>query len=701
MKLTFSSVDSLFFLVLIGSIFGLIFSFYKSGSSQKLRPILYLRGFLFFILIFLFLDPKLERTQTNSKELPWHVYLDRSLSMSYHSQPSVGSLVSGVEQIVKRLHQNNIELKVIGFGNDLDTSWSVGNNKITDGSTDFGQVIKHIQSSENDGLAGSIIITDGQANLGAEIPSQNIGISSPIHVIGVGDETPLVDVAIHAIDAPPVIIKGEKADIDVTIASHGKINERLNVTINSGNKLLGSKVVSVAGNGSLDRIRFRITPTQTGETKYRVQVNVLSDEINIQNNKQVVPVQVLKSEYKVALFTGAPNFNTQIIKQILSKNPEYRIDHYVYHPVGYSKNLKTFWDTKYDLIIFDNHPIKENAKEWSSYLRIFAKKMVSHQSSLAFILGNDVHIPTFESYLSLMDVGLLDPVLEMNVPYDWELNTNWDSFFPFHQMNRFELGPTTLPPLVAQFEIDSLKTSSLANFTLSEVVFPLFVIGEKSPLRFMIWASPELFKLYLKTKETDISNLTHDLFNPVFSWLMRTGNGQDFYFRSEKNSYQQGERVTISGKPIRETEIAVDGFLHILKDRKKINTKPLKYDEKLGQYIGQFWASQSGQLDYEIELKFGDKSLIVGDGSIQVQESQVELNHVYLNKGPLTNLAEMNGGTFTHWDNRLSIIKDLSIKIKVETHVSKSVLHDSWWMLVFIIGILSGEWILRRHLGLM
>ena len=96
----------------------------------------------------------------------------------------------------------------------MDTSWTVGDKQIRDGSTDLGQVLNHIRSNEKNDLAGSIIITDGQVNLGAEIPSENLNINSPIHIVGVGDETPLVDVSIHAIDAPPVIIKGENADLD-------------------------------------------------------------------------------------------------------------------------------------------------------------------------------------------------------------------------------------------------------------------------------------------------------------------------------------------------------------------------------------------------------------------------------------------------------------------------------------------------------
>ena len=42
----------------------------------------------------------------------------------------------------------------------------------------------------------------------------------------------------------------------------------------------------------------------------------IADEINIQNNKQVFYIQVLKNIYRVAIITGAPNFNTQFLKNI-------------------------------------------------------------------------------------------------------------------------------------------------------------------------------------------------------------------------------------------------------------------------------------------------------------------------------------------------------------------------------------------------
>ena len=74
--------------------------------------------------------------------------------------------------------------------------------------------------------------------------------------------------------------------------------------MHSQDKLMGSKVISSSGNNSIDKVRFMISPDLTGKIEYRVQVNAIADEINIQNNKQVVNIQVLKNIYQIAVITG-------------------------------------------------------------------------------------------------------------------------------------------------------------------------------------------------------------------------------------------------------------------------------------------------------------------------------------------------------------------------------------------------------------
>jgi len=700
LKLIFSEFDQVFWILIIFSLIT-FFSLYRVyNSSKNLKPLLLFRIVPISILLFLSLDPILTIIQSSNRDLNWSIYIDKSLSMTYHSNPSSKSLESGINDIFARLGSKDIPIKIYGFGSKIDTSWINGEKIFTDASTNIGQVINHIKQDYGVGPAGAVIITDGQANQGMNISISDLSNKIPIHIIGIGNKVPLADIAILSINAPPVIIKGENAEIEVLVTSYGIVDQRVNVTLYSYGKLLGSKILLLSGEGSLNKIRFMINPEETGEIEYNVQVNALPEEVNILNNKQVLPIQVLKNEYSIALITGAPNFNTSIIKHMLNTNEKFKVEHYYLTKNGYSYPMKQFWDTKYDLILFDNHPVNQNAKEWESFLRIFAKKLLSQKTSFGIFVGNDVDKKALSSYLGLMDLNINEPLIQLGSEHSWDFSKNWDLYFPFNNDDLVNKIQSNYPPLHVDLEIDSLNSIVLANFLISNVRVPLIQLAEKSPLRYMVFSSPDLHQLFYKTQNKDYQDLTSEIFNPLFSWLIRTGNGQDFYFRTGKNSYQQGEKVTIIGKAVRETEIPEEAYIHIYSQEKKINSKPVVYDSKTGFYKGQFWASKTGKLEYDIELIYGDRSLIVSEGSFQVQESQIELDHVFLNEGPLVQLSEATDGSFHHWSDRLSILNKINRQSNNQKSYTRIIMHNNWWIFFIIIFILTLEWLYRRRIGM-
>ena len=700
MKLIFSEFDQVFWILIIFTLIT-FFSLYRVyNSSKNLKPLLLFRIVPISILLFLSLDPILTIIQSSNRDLNWSIYIDKSLSMTYHSNPSSKSLESGINDIFARLGSKDIPIKIYGFGSKIDTSWINGEKIFTDASTNIGQVINHIKQDYGVGSAGAVIITDGQANQGMNISISDLSNKIPIHIIGIGNKVPLADIAILSINAPPVIIKGENAEIEVLVTSYGIVDQRVNVTLYSYGKLLGSKILLLSGEGSINKIRFMINPEETGEIEYNVQVNALPEEVNILNNKQVLPIQVLKNEYSIALITGAPNFNTSIIKHMLNTNEKFKVEHYYLTKNGYSYPMKQFWDTKYDLILFDNHPVNQNAKEWKSFLRIFAKKLLSQKTSFGIFVGNDVDKKALSSYLGLMDLNINEPLIQLGSEHSWDFSKNWDLYFPFNNDDLVNKIQSNYPPLHVDLEIDSLNSIVLANFLISNVRVPLIQLAEKSPLRYMVFSSPDLHQLFYKTQNKDYQDLTSEIFNPLFSWLIRTGNGQDFYFRTGKNSYQQGEKVTIIGKAVRETEIPEEAYIHIYSQEKKINSKPVVYDSKTGFYKGQFWASKTGKLEYDIELIYGDRSLIVSEGSFQVQESQIELDHVFLNEGPLVQLSEATDGSFHHWSDRLSILNKINRQSNNQKSYTRIIMHNNWWIFFIIIFILTLEWLYRRRIGM-
>ncbi|MDP6820845.1 MAG: hypothetical protein QGG04_05160 [Candidatus Marinimicrobia bacterium] len=701
MKITFSAPDQLFWLVFILSIFVLFYTFMDIGFLKRLRPILFFRFAVVILLVLLFLEPKIEFNKEKTSELNWNIYIDRSLSMSYHSHPSSISFVSGIDEFGKKIDQRGIRSSIIGFGSEIDSIWSLGNKKLDGISTNIGLVMNHMEDSNYHGIAGAVIFTDGQVNLGTGIPTEVINKRVPIHVVGIGDANPMVDVEVHSIDAPPLVIKGEEADLDVTVLSHGQINERGNVTLYQGNKLIGSKVISLSGGGSQEKVRFRLKPSMTGRANYRVQVNALAEEINIKNNKQTVQIQVLKDEYRIAVLTGAPNFNTNVLKRIIISNPEIALDHFIYRQNGFQPPLKQFWDKQYDLILFDNHPIAENHKIWKNYLKVFAKKLVSHQSNLGIIFGPDMDETTVKEFLSLVDIKLSKQLLEKDSPVGWTLTENWLKLFPFNSISGIDRTHNEFPPLLPGLEIDSAGTKVLANYTSSNVEVPLLLTGQKNSLRFFVWTSPDMYALFYRTQGTLLSGLLGDMVDPILGWLLNTGGDQEIYFRTNKNSYQQGERIELTGKPLHRNQFVDEGVVNIYLNEKLISTKPMIYDPGTGLFRSRFWASQSGTIGYEVEFDQSGKSHLMGRGSFQVQESQIELNNVYLNEKPLQRLAEVSNGVYKNWDRRNDIISLIQPVSRKQSLAYIIVLNENILFFICILGLLTSEWIIRRRIGLM
>ena len=272
-------------------------------------------------------------------------------------------------------------------------------------------------------------------------------------------------------------------------------------------------------------------------------------------------------------------------------------------------------------------------------------------------------------------------------------------FFPLKKIKIESPDLDNLPPLYVNIEVDSLNLIPLAKFNLPEVEIPLLMIGEKKNIRFLIWSSPELYKLYFKTQGTNLSSIDKQIFNPLFSWLMRTGSGENFYFRSDKNSYQQGEKIIISGKSIFNDIENLDGIINIYYEDKLVNSKPIVYNKDLGMYEGYFYASKPGNLDYAIEFMDEKNQIVLNRNTIEIQESQVELNKVYLKSVILNFLAEKTNGYFYTWEDRNklfnSIKKDLeNINIK---YIKKLILLR--WFFIVLLVLFSVEWFIRKEKG--
>ena len=662
---------------------GLFVYLYKIIFNEKWHQFLIsYRIIIFFILGILLLNPVINFSGEKEKKLDWAIFIDNSASIKYHQTPSINAVQLGIESLVNKLVEKDISYHLYQFADNIQkvNSPQLIGNGVT---TNIGIIPETIKQLENQ-IAGAVIISDGLITEGKDPIKDFQEFDFPIHTIGIGEGSELVDVTIESIDAPTVVLKSDWVDVNITIQSVGNIGDRLSVSLYNNRELQGSKHIRLMGMESKKEVNFRFRPKEIGKQQYEVRISSVEDEIDIQNNRQKFSLLVLKDRYKVALLTGSPNKNTSVLKQKLKNNPRVELDHFIrITETRFQPAIKTFWESPYELIIFDNYPIKPLS---SNFVRILGKKLLSNQSALFLILGPNQTIVSFNGITSILGVVTEDSTIESNRFY-WE--------FVDEQID----AGGNFPPLKQNILITGKQVSS-DTLAVTEQGWPLWLRNQNGTIRTMIWTSPELNTLYFHDQKLSQEGSFSVIWNQSISWLLKSGGEHENFFRLNKNRYQQGEMVQVTGtQPFEKTQDKTENIIiNVTHGSTDIITRDILYNIEEQRWLGEFRAPGPGEYNYSIQLESNQDP--IQTGTFQILESQIELNQVYLNKKLLATISNSTDGQFFVWDSRDSLFSEINPKVRREFKAEIIKFNESRVLLIIMILLLCVEWFIRRHRGL-
>ena len=662
---------------------GLFVYLYKIIFNEKWHQFLIsYRIIIFFILGILLFNPVINFSDEKEKKLDWAIFIDNSASIKYHQTPSINAVQLGIESLVNKLSEKDISYHLYQFADNIQKvnfPQLIGNGV----TTNIGIIPETIKQLGNQ-IAGAVIISDGLITEGKDPIKDFQEFDFPIHTIGIGEGSELVDVTIESIDAPTVVLKSDWVDVNITIQSVGNIGDRLSVSLYNNRELQGSKHIRLMGMESKKEINFRFRPKEIGKQQYEVRISSVEDEIDIQNNRQKFSLLVLKDRYKVALLTGSPNKNTSVLKRKLKNNPRVELDHFIrITETRFQPAIKTFWESPYELIIFDNYPIKPLS---SNFVRILGKKLLSNQSALFLILGPNQTIVSFNGITSILGVVTEDSTIESNRFY-WE--------FVDEQID----AGGNFPPLKQNILITGKQVSS-DTLAVTEQGWPLWLRNQNGTIRTMIWTSPELNTLYFHDQKLSQEGSFSVIWNQSISWLLKSGGEHENFFRLNKNRYQQGEMVQVTGtQPFEKTQDKTENIIiNVTHGSTDIITRDILYNIEEQRWLGEFRAPGPGEYNYSIQLESNQDP--IQTGTFQILESQIELNQVYLNKKLLATISNSTDGQFFVWDSRDSLFSEINPKVRREFKAEIIKFNESRVLLIIMILLLCVEWFIRRNRGL-
>ena len=668
------ALDLMTSILILFSIF--IFIFLYKPYKNKYKAFFSFRIILLSLLLLFLFNPTINYSTEKQKILKWALFFDNSASMKYHKSPSLSSINLGAQELINRFKKEKISFDSYSFdSNVMPLKNELNGNGET---TNIGNVAEFILENQNQ-LAGAVLISDGISTEGASPLNLFLDTKLPVYSLGIGSKNSLIDIFINSIDAPTVAIKNERINVSVDIKSIGKINDQFSVSLYDGSKLIASKYVKLYGRGSSVKANFQYQPKSLGRQTYKIQVSSIEDEVNIINNKQNFDLLILKDKYKIALLTGSPNKNTSIINKSL-KNNRIEVDHYIkVSRSKFSKPIKTFWESSYDLIIFDNYPIEPLS---ASFIRILAKKILSHQSALMLVAGPNQNNDSI--------VGLT-PLLGLEYTKESE-NINGVSYWDF---NDSKTNMNDLPPLSQILNVNSsqVQSNSIAIF---ESGWPLLMRNTIGKVRAVTFTASDLNKLFFYK---DGYQAFSKIFFDSIDWLIKSGVSSENFFRLNRDYFQQGELAFVAGSKITPEAKDTSKFsLSVVKNNKILFSKEIEFNIESNRWEIQFRTPSPGKYFFQIN-KVGNKQPIQST-PFTILESKVELNQVYLNEKLLSDISLANSGSYFIWEERHRIFDFISEKGKREIKANIIKFKDSITLLSLIIILLCIEWILRKQKGL-
>ena len=230
----------------------------------------------------------------------------------------------------------------------------------TDGVTDLSRPLS-VAVKGKEGLAGVVLITDGDWNEGAspvDAAAKLRGLRIPVFTVTAGSNKKLPDLELINADVPTFGAVRKPVRIPFSIDSSLPRENRLRVRLTVDGEEAVSKEIRVSAMGrTSDSLQW--FPEQEGDFVVSIEFPVQKEEKIETNNSITLPISIREEQLKVLVIESLPRWEYRYLRNALSRDPGVEVSCLLFHPGldkvggGSEDYLKVFPEELEDLSKFD------------------------------------------------------------------------------------------------------------------------------------------------------------------------------------------------------------------------------------------------------------------------------------------------------------------------------------------------------------
>jgi hypothetical protein len=179
-------------------------------------------------------------------------------------------------------------------------------------------------------LAGVLVVSDFDQNAGPPAVLSAARLKVPVFTVGVGART-AADLAIDHLQTDPKMKKAEQSTIAVTLRQQELGGRTVEVRVSarpigeepdatSGEPFdVGRKQVTLER--SIETLQFPFTPEQTGRFAFVAEVEPVAGEVNLENNRAEREATVIDDFLRLLFVEHEPTWEWRFLKEVFHRDP--------------------------------------------------------------------------------------------------------------------------------------------------------------------------------------------------------------------------------------------------------------------------------------------------------------------------------------------------------------------------------------------
>jgi uncharacterized membrane protein len=699
--------------------------------SSRRRTLIALR-FLTLALIALCLLRPVRSTDDGVHDAVVPILVDGSRSMSIEDAGGRPRIDAARELVTKSLLPALtpvFTVDVLSFGDDLSAT-PPDDLKASGRRSDLGAALSAIkQRYRGRPIAGIVLVSDGGDTGGHAVPDA----LAPVYAIGVGSPSVHRDREIVSVTAAEAVFDDSRIDLAVSAVGHGDGTEPLALQLLENGKPVEVRRVAAAGEGAPVRTVFQVTPHGGEPVVYTVEVPVAPGELVPENNSRRVLVQPPSRVRHVLFVEGAPGFEHSFLKRAWAADPGLDVDSivrkgknergadtfYIQASRARTGALSTGYPARvedlfaYDALVLANVEAGQLTRDQMEMTRAF----VSRRGGGLLVLGAR----------SLVAPGLAGTPIEEVLPL--QLSSRGDAVLPASSrgMNRvaltaegeshplMQLGTSrdevrkrwdATPALAAAIPLGGprpaarvLAVTGGAGGAARALVAvqrygegrSMVFTGEASwRWRMLLPSSDRSFDTFWRQSVRWLSVAAPDPISVVVPASGSPGDALPVRVAVRDAAFVPQTDATVE---LRVT--APDGRTETLSA-----TAERREDGSGPAYVGWMKPGEPGVFRVAVEARRGAASIGTASAAVLVGGADLEMTDPRLNTPLLERIALASGGRLMRDADVPGIVDGLRAGLPAARLAATRDLWDNGWSFAAIVGLLAGEWVLRRRWGL-